>query len=227
MGPSRRRRSSVTVSSTRPTSANTQRLDLDALRAKIDGRVIGPHDDDYELARTVTLGVIDRHPAVIVRVANIDDVRAVIALARETGAELAIRSGGHSAKGDSTTDGGIVLDLRDMRSIDIDPDARTGWFETGLSAADVSQAAAEHGLAIGFGDTGSVGIGGITTGGGIGYLVRKHGLTIDNVLAADVVTADGQLLRADAQTNPDLFWAVRGGGGNFGVVTRFQYRLAE
>ena len=173
------------------------------------------------------LGGVDRHPAAIVRVADVDDVRAVIGLARETGAELAVRSGGHSSKGDSTTEGGVVLDLHDLRSMDIDPEARTGWFGTGLTASDVAQAAAQHGLAIGFGDTGSVGIGGITLGGGIGYLVRKHGLTIDNLLAAEIVTADGQLLRADASTNPDLFWAIRGGGGNFGVAVRFQYRLAE
>ena len=200
---------------------------LRTLRTTIAGRVIEPGDAEYDDARRVTVGGIDRHPAAVVRVANVDDVRAVIALARETGAELAVKSGGHSAKGDSTTDGGIVLDLHDLRAIDIDAEARTGWFETGLSAADVSKAAAEHGLAIGFGDTGSVGIGGITTGGGIGYLVRKHGMTIDNLLGADIVTADGQLLRADASTNPDLFWAIRGGGGNFGVAVRFQYRLAE
>jgi FAD/FMN-containing dehydrogenase len=200
---------------------------LRALRSTIAGRVIEPADPEYDEARQVMLGGIDRHPAAIVRVADVDDVRAVIALARETGAELAVRSGGHSAKGDSTTEGGIVLDLHDLRAIDIDAEARTGWFETGLSAADVSLAAAAYGLAIGFGDTGSVGIGGITTGGGIGYLVRRFGMTIDSVLAADVVTADGQLLRADASTNPDLFWAIRGGGGNFGVVVRFQYRLAE
>jgi FAD/FMN-containing dehydrogenase len=120
-----------------------------------------------------------------------------------------------------------VLDLRDMKRLDIDPDAKTAWAETGLTAGEVTVEAAKHGLAIGFGDTGSVGIGGITTGGGVGYLVRKHGLTIDNVLAADVVTADGELVRADKDSNPDLFWAIRGGGGNFGVVTRFQYRLVD
>ncbi|HEX2625695.1 MAG TPA: FAD-dependent oxidoreductase, partial [Candidatus Limnocylindrales bacterium] len=201
--------------------------ELHRLRSEISGRVIEPADPDYDQLRSVMYGGIDRHPAAVVRVASVDDVRAVIAFARETGVELAIRSGGHSVKGDSSTEGGVVIDLRDLRAIDINAEARTGWFETGLTAADVSKAAAEHGLAIGFGDTGSVGIGGITTGGGIGYLVRKHGMTIDNVLAADVVTADGQLLRADASTNPDLFWAIRGGGGNFGVVVRVQYRLAE
>ena len=218
----------MTVSASRPeTNAGAAELDLEQLRDRISGRVIGPNDDDYDALRAVVLGGIDRRPAVIVRVANDDDVKTVVGVARETGLDLAIRSGGHSSKGDSTSDGGIVLDLRDMKALDIDPVARTAWAETGLTAGEVTTAAAEHGLAIGFGDTGSVGIGGITTGGGVGYLVRKHGLTIDNVLAADIVTADGQLVRADKDKNPDLFWAIRGGGGNFGVVTRFQYRLID
>src|SRR6266550_4613047 len=218
----------MTVSSPRPgTSTAASAIDLDALRGQIAGRIIGPNDDDYPTARKVMYGGIDRHPAVIVRVANVDDVRRVIALARETGLELAIRSGGHSAKGDSTTEGGIVLDLADMAAIEINPGPKTLWAETGNSALAVTQAAAAHGLAVGFGDTGSVGIGGITLGGGTDYLGRKHGLTIDSLLAADVVTADGELRRADANTNPDLFWALRGGGGNFGVVTRFQFRLAD
>jgi FAD/FMN-containing dehydrogenase len=219
----------VTVSTSRP---NADRAAIDTARLIEDlqgraGRVIGPNDDDYEAARQVMVGNIDRHPAVIVRVASDDDVRQVVEVARASGLELAIRSGGHSAAGHSTTDGGIVLDLHDMTALDIDPKARTAWAEAGLTAEAVTKAAAEHGLAIGFGDTGSVGIGGITTGGGVGYLGRKHGLTIDNLLAADVVTADGELLRVDQQNHPDLFWAIRGGGGNFGVVTRFQYRLAE
>jgi FAD/FMN-containing dehydrogenase len=211
----------VTVTSPRQT------VDLDALRDQVDGRVIGPNDDDYDTGRSVMFGGIDRHPAAIIRVANVDDVKRVIPLARETGLELAIRSGGHSAKGDSTTEGGIVLDLRDMNAIDVDPAAKTMWAEAGNSALAVTQAAAKHGLAIGFGDTGSVGIGGITTGGGVGYLGRKYGLTMDNLLAAEIVTADGELRRADADINPELFWAIRGGGGNFGVATRFQYRLAD
>jgi hypothetical protein len=136
-----------------------------------------------------------------------------------------VRSGGHSGAGHSVTEGGIVIDLRDMKSIEIDVAARTAWAETGMTAAEVSTAAAAHGLAIGFGDTGSVGIGGITLGGGVGYLVRKHGLTIDSLLAAELVTADGELLLVDADTEPDLFWAIRGGGGNFGVATRFLYQL--
>jgi len=120
-----------------------------------------------------------------------------------------------------------VLDLSEMKALEIDPEGRTAWAETGLTAAEFTTAAGAYGLATGFGDTGSVGIGGITLGGGVGFLVRKHGLTIDSLLAADVVTADGQLLHTDAETYPDLFWAIRGGGGNFGVATRFKFRLHE
>ncbi|MDP9282751.1 MAG: FAD-dependent oxidoreductase, partial [Chloroflexota bacterium] len=189
---------------------------------EVAGRVIRPHDAEYDKARTVFLGGVDRRPAVIVRVANADDVARVIALARDTGLALAVRSGGHSGAAHSVCDGGIVLDLADMRALKIDADRRTASAETGLTAVEFTTAADAHGLAIGFGDTGSVGIGGITLGGGIGYLVRKHGLTIDDLLAADVVTADGQLRHVDAESHPDLFWAIRGGGGNFGVATRFQ-----
>jgi FAD/FMN-containing dehydrogenase len=127
--------------------------------------------------------------------------------------------------GHSVSDGGIVLDLALMKAVQIDADARTAWVDSGATAGELTHAAGEHDLAIGLGDAGSVGVGGLTLGGGIGFLVRKHGLTIDDLLAADVVTADGNLLRADAEQNPDLFWAIRGGGGNFGVVTRFHFRL--
>jgi FAD/FMN-containing dehydrogenase len=212
----------VQTSTTRPTN-----LSIPELRRTIHGRVIGPDDEGYDKARTVVLGGIDRRPAVIVRVADATDVAAVIALARDTGLELAVRCGGHSSVGHSVTEGGIVLDVSEMKGIDIDVDGRTAWAETGLTAAEYSAAVGAHGLATGFGDTGSVGIGGITLGGGVGYLVRKYGLTIDDLLAADIVTADGQELRVDATSHPDLFWAVRGGGGNFGVATRFQYRLHE
>jgi hypothetical protein len=196
-----------------------------ALRARVTGRVIVPGDADYEAARMVAAGAVDRRPAAIVRVADAADVGHVVEMARETGLELAVRSGGHSNAGHGVSEGGIVVDLRDMKALDIDPEARTAWAETGLTAAEVTDAAAAHGWPSGFGDTGSVGIGGITLGGGIGYLVRKHGLTIDSLLAAEVVTADGQLRHVDADHDPDLFWAIRGGGGNFGVATRFLYRL--
>ena len=207
------------------TSQITTEPQIDELRAGLTGRVITPADADYDQVRGIMAGGFDLRPAAIVRVANTDDVARVIRFARDAGWELAVRSGGHSGAGHGTTDGGIVIDLRDMKQLEIDPEARTAWAQTGLTAGEVTAAAAEHGLAVGFGDTASVGIGGITLGGGIGYLVRKHGLTIDSVLAAEVVTADGETLTVDADRHPDLFWAVRGGGGNFGVVTRFLYRL--
>lgn len=197
------------------------------LRGTVRGRVIEPADEGYDEARTVFVGDIDRRPAVIVKVADAADVATVVSVARESGLELAVRSGGHSPSGHGVTEGGIVLDLSDMKAIDIDAKRRTAWAETGLTAAEYTAAVGAHGLATGFGDTGSVGIGGITLGGGVGYLVRKFGLTIDALLAADVVTADGELLRVDAKHHPDLFWAIRGGGGNFGVATRFKYRLHE
>jgi FAD/FMN-containing dehydrogenase len=202
-------------------------IEIAGLHAALKGRVIAPGDAGYDEMRTVFYGGIDRRPAVIVRPADATDVSRVVSLARETGLELAVRSGGHSVAGHSVSAGGIVLDLRDMRALHIDVERRTAWAQTGLTAGEYAAAAGAHGLATGFGDTGSVGIGGITLGGGVGYLVRKHGLTIDDLLAAEVVTADGQLLRVDAETHPDLFWAIRGGGGNFGVATRFQFRLHE
>ncbi|MEX1072964.1 MAG: FAD-dependent oxidoreductase [Chloroflexota bacterium] len=208
--------------STAPTS-----LSIEALRSEFPGRVIAPDDAGYDQARTVMLGGIDRHPAVIIRVADANEVARVVLLARETGLELAVRSGGHSAVGHGVTEGGIVLDLAEMKAIRIDVASKTVWAESGLTAAELSAATSVHGLAIGFGDTGSVGIGGITLGGGVGYLGRKHGLTIDSLLGAEVVTAEGQLLRVDADSHPDLFWAIRGGGGNFGVATRFKYQLHE
>ena len=207
--------------------ANPATPSTSELRALFKGRVIAPGDDAYEEARTVFYGGIDHRPAAIVRVADAGDVSRVMSLARETRMELAVRSGGHSSAGHSVSDGGIVLDLSDMRALDINTNERTAWAETGLTAGEYTTAADAHGLATGFGDTGSVGIGGLTLGGGIGYLVRKYGLTIDDLLTAEVVTADGQLLRVDAGTHPDLFWAIRGGGGNFGVATRFQFRLHQ
>lgn len=193
----------------------------------VTGQVIVPEDPAYDQARAVFYGGIDKRPGAIVRVANVADVQRVIAAARDGGYELAVRSGGHSIAGHSTTDGGIVLDLRSMANIEIDADARIARVETGATALQVTEAAAEHGLVVGFGDSGSVGVSGITLGGGIGFLVRKLGLTIDSLLAAEIVTAGGRHLCVDAEQYPDLFWAIRGGGGNFGVVTRLEFRLHE
>ena len=198
---------------------------LEKLRSRIRGRMIRPQDSAYDDARRVFVGGIDRRPSLIVRVADSDDVARVVDVVREAGLELAIRSGGHSGAGHSVSDGGVVIDLRDMRALTIQAEEGTAWAETGLTAGEYSDAAQAYGLATGFGDTGSVGIGGLTLGGGVGYLTRKHGLTIDSLIAADVVTADGTVVRADAESNPDLYWAIRGGGGNFGVATRFNFRL--
>jgi FAD/FMN-containing dehydrogenase len=206
-------------------SSSPTMLSIDTLRTEFPGRAIAPGDPNYDEARAILFGGFDKHPAVIIRVEDANEVAKVIELARETGLELAVRCGGHSNAGHSTTEGGIVLDLSPMKGIEIDESTQTAWAEGGLTALELSQATHRHGLAIGFGDTGSVGIGGITTGGGVGYLVRKYGLTIDSLLAAEVVTADGRLLLVDADSHPDLFWAIRGGGGNFGVVTRFKYQL--
>ncbi len=211
----------MSISPTRP------ELSIDRLRDAVKGAVIGPDDPDYDAMRSVIYGGIDPRPAVIVRVADAADIAAVIDVARETGLPLAVRSGGHSGAGHSTVDDGIVLDVRDLDDLEIDPIARTAWAGSGVTAMQYTAAAAEHKLATGFGDTGSVGLGGIVTGGGVGYLGRKHGLTIDDLIAAEIVTADGRLRVVDAEHEPDLFWAIRGAGANFGVVTRFKLRLHE
>jgi FAD/FMN-containing dehydrogenase len=209
-----------------PPMANHTTDSIPELRAILNGRVISPEDAAYDTVRAVFYGARSRRPALIVRVADATDVSHVVSLARERGLELAVRSGGHSLAGHSTTDGGIMIDLSDMKGLEIDVAGRTAWAETGLTAGEYTAAAGDHGLATGFGDTGSVGIGGITLGGGVGFLVRKHGLTIDDLLAAEIVTADGELLYVDSDTHPDHFWAIRG-GGNFGIATRFKFRLHE
>lgn len=198
---------------------------IDMLASSLRGRVISARDAAYDQVRSVALGNFDRRPAAVIRVANVSDVAAVINFARATDLELAVRSGGHSVGGHSGTEGGLVIDLRDLNSIEIDGETSTVWAGTGLSSGEVTRAVEQHGLIVGFGDSGTVGIGGLTLGGGIGYMVRKHGLTIDSLLAAELVTAAGDILVADADHHPDLFWALRGGGGNFGVVTRLKFKL--
>jgi FAD/FMN-containing dehydrogenase len=178
-------------------------------------------------ALSQAFGGVDKKPAAIVRPRDAAEVVRVIDAARDAGVELAVRGGGHSFAGHHSSDRGIVLDLRDMNVIEIDATSRTAWAETGATTGAFTKAAGEDGLVVGFGDTGSVGIGGITLGGGVGFLARKYGLTIDSLLAAEVVTADGRQLYTDATTEPDLFWAIRGGGGNFGVATRLKFHLNE
>jgi FAD/FMN-containing dehydrogenase len=202
-------------------------LSIPDLRSTFNERAILPGDGEYDKARTVFYGGIDRRPAAIIKVKNAAEVAQVISLAREQGLELAVRSGGHSGAGHSVTEGGIVLDLCNMKDVQIDLESKTAWAGSGLTAGEFTSATVAQGLVVGFGDAGTVGIGGITLGGGVGYLVRKHGLTIDNLLAAEIVTADGKILIVDSTNYPDLFWAIRGGGGNFGVVTRFRFQLHE
>ena len=202
-------------------------IQISGLRASLNAKVIDSDDARYDDVRRVFFTGFDRRPAAIVRVGDASDVARVVTLARETGAELAVRSGGHSRAGHGTSEGGIVLDLSAMNAVKIDADGRAAWAQTGVKAGDYTKATGERGLATGLGDTASVGLGGITLGGGVGFLVRKYGLTIDDVLAAEVVTADGEILDVDEHAYPDLFWGLRGGGGNFGVVTRLRLRLHQ
>jgi len=188
------------------------------------GRLIAPTDAEYELARLTGNAACDARPALIARAVDADDVAAVVRWARETSQVLAIRSAGHSIAGHSTGEGVVVLDLAALDGIDFDAASTTAWVGPGVKAATFTKAAYERGGAVSFGDTGTVGLGGLIPGGGIGWLVRKYGLTIDSLLAAEIVTADGEQLTASADSHPALYWALRGGGGNFGVVTR--YRLA-
>ncbi|HWB89917.1 MAG TPA: FAD-binding oxidoreductase [Acidimicrobiia bacterium] len=198
---------------------------IDDLANTVTGDVITPEDDRYDQARRMFYGGMDNHPAALVRVVDTDDVIAVLRFAIELGVPFAVRSGAHSVSGSSGIDDGIVIDLCALKSIEIDLESSTVWAGAGLTAGELTNAAGEHGLALGFGDTGSVGIGGITLGGGVGFLARKYGLTIDSLLAAELVTAQGEVIVADGDNHPDLFWAIRGGGGNFGVATRFRYAL--
>ncbi len=198
---------------------------LNSLRSQLRGRVIGPGDDDYDDARAVFYRVFDGRPDALVRPADVDDVATVVRAAGQTGVPLAIRSGGHSPAGHGVGQGGVVLDLGALRGMELDRRERTAWAGAGLTAGAYTARAGEDGLATPFGDSPSVGLGGIALAGGIGFLHRRHGLTVDNLLAAEVVTADGRVRVVDRRRNPDIFWGLRGGGGNLGVVTRFRFRL--
>ena len=205
-----------------------EREQLRALGDTIAGEVLTPDSEGregFEAASQLYYRHLDRTPAVIVRPRDTDDVAATVAFARANGLEIAVRGGGHSLAAHSTVENGLVIDLRHLDSIDIDVEKRIARVGGGATAGAVTAAAGDHGLVIGFGDTGSVGVGGITLGGGAGFVSRAHGLTIDNLLAVELVTADGRVVVADAEHHPDLFWALRGGGGGFGVATTFAYRL--
>src|SRR3954452_10584877 len=191
----------------------------------LSGRLIRPDDTEYDEARSIWNGAHDKYPAMVVRCAGVADVIRAVELARSEDREVAVRGGSHSIPGFSTTDGGIVIDLSAMRSVHVDPERRTAVAEGGATWADFDHETQAFGLAVTGGLVSTTGIAGFTLGGGIGWLMRKHGLTCDNLLAADVVTADGRVLRASEDENPDLFWGLRGGGGNFGVATSFEYRV--
>jgi FAD/FMN-containing dehydrogenase len=200
-------------------------LSIDSLRGLVRGDVITPDDERYDEARKVRNGMIDRHPAVVVRPVNAGDVIAAVNFAREGGLGLAIRGGGHSVPGFGTTDKGVVIDLSRMRGVRVNPERRTARAEGGATWGDYNAATNAFGLASTGGIVSTTGVGGLTLGGGIGYLARNYGLSCDNLVSADVVTADGKLVIASEKENEDLFWAIRGGGGNFGVVTSFEFRL--
>ncbi|HEY6671113.1 MAG TPA: FAD-binding oxidoreductase [Solirubrobacterales bacterium] len=198
---------------------------LTALPGSFRGELIQPGDPTYDEHRKVWNGSIDRSPAVIVRCASARDVVGAVGLARESGLQTAVRGGGHSFPGLSTCDDGIVIDLRGMKEIEVDPEARTARVEAGVLLGELDGATQEHGLAVPAGIVTHTGLAGLTLGGGIGWLQRKYGLTIDQLLSATMVTAGGDVVRASETENPDLFWGLRGGGGNFGVVTDFEFRL--
>ena len=202
-------------------------IPLDTLRARIRGQVLTADDDTYEAAAPGFYGGPSRRPGAIVRPIDATDVATVVGVARDHGLELAVRSGGHSMLRHSSTQDGLLLDLSSLRGIEVDAAECTAWADAGVRAGELTAATAEHGLVVGFGDAPSVGVSGITLGGGVGYLSRAHGLTIDNLLAAEIVTADGRVRHVDERREPELFWALRGGGGNFGVVTRLRFRLHE
>jgi hypothetical protein len=196
------------------------------LRAQLVGELITAEHDDFDAARSTLYILMDRRPLAIVRAANDNDVSAAVTFARERALPLAVRSGGHSLAQFSVIDDAIVVDFSQMKSVRIDPVGRVARVQAGATSGDLAGPANEHGLALSTGDTHSVGMGGLTTGGGIGFMVRKYGLAIDNLLSARVVLADGSIVTTSAIERPDLFWAIRGGGGNFGIVTEFTYRLA-
>jgi FAD/FMN-containing dehydrogenase len=206
-------------------AATVTGLDTTALDGQVRGEVIRPGDEGYDTARAVHNAMIDRRPALIVRATDVADVMAGVDFARDNEVPLAVRCGGHNVAGFGTVDDGIVLDLSLMKGIRVDPVARAATVQGGCTWGDVDHATHAFGLATPGGVVSTTGVGGLTLGGGLGYLTRRYGLSIDNLLSADVVLADGSFVTASEDQNEDLFWALRGGGGNFGVVTSFTFRL--
>jgi FAD/FMN-containing dehydrogenase len=200
-------------------------IDLKPLRSATAGEVIAPGDESYDQARAVWNGMIDRYPAAVVRCASRDDVVAAVSFARDHDLPLAVRCGGHSTPGYSTCDAGVVIDLRPMNAVEVDPERRVARVQGGTLWAECDAATQEHGLAVTGGRVSDTGVGGLATGSGSGWLERMYGYTSQSLLSAEIVTASGEIVRASEQENADLFWGIRGGGGNFGVVTEFEFEL--
>jgi FAD/FMN-containing dehydrogenase len=198
---------------------------IEQLRSTIGGKVVSPEDPAYEESRRVWNGLVDRHPALIVHCASTADVVAAVAFGREHDLIVSVRCGSHSTPGYSTCDGGIVIDLRPMNRVEVDPDARTARVQGGAAWAELDAATQEHGLAVTGGRVSDTGVGGLALGSGSGWLERMYGVTCESLLSAEVVTAAGDVVTASANENPDLFWGLRGGGGNFGIVTNFEFRI--
>lgn len=215
----------MTIATNLPRSTPLPDETVEQLAAPLRGAVIQPSDPRYDEARSVYNAMIDKYPALIARCVDVADVIAAVNFAREKGLLLAIRGGGHNGAGLGTCDGGLVIDLAPMKGVHVDPDARTARVAGGCTWGDVDHATHAFGLATPSGIISTTGVGGLTLGGGLGHLSRKHGLSIDNLLEVDVVLADGRFVTANERDHADLFWAVRGGGGNFGVVTSFLFRL--
>jgi len=205
--------------------ANLQRMKIEELKNRFSGEVLLPESDGYEGARRIWNAMIDKHPALIARCAGTPDVVRAVNFARDNGLVLAVRGGGHNIAGNAVCDDGMVIDLSRMRTARVDVGARRVTIEGGATLADLDAATQAHGLATPVGINSTTGIAGLTLGGGFGWLSRKYGMTVDNLESAEVVTAAGEVVRANAAEHPDLYWALRGGSGNFGVVTRFEFRL--
>ena len=199
--------------------------DIRDLAARMRGQLLIAGDDGYDKARMIMNPSFDKRPALIAQPSGTADVQAVVSFARANSLLVAVKCGGHSASGQSTCDRGLQIDLSKFRGVRVDPRARRAWVEGGTLLGEVDHETAAHGLVAPLGTVSHTGVGGLTTGGGFGRLTRRFGMSIDNLESMDVVTADGQLRHASASENPDLFWGVRGGGGNFGIVTSFEFRL--
>jgi FAD/FMN-containing dehydrogenase len=204
---------------------NTPQTLTEAFRAGFDGDVVAVTDEGYDAARSVWNGTVDARPALVAHCRSVDDIVAGVAIARAAGCDLAVRAGGHSVAGLSVCDDGVVLDLRAMNAVAVDPERRTATVGAGATWAELDAATAAHGLGCTGGLISTTGVAGLTLGGGIGWLQRKYGLSCDNLIAADIVTAEGEVVRTTESERPELLWGLRGGGGNFGVVAQFEFRL--